>query len=76
MKTIMEAIDSYLTDGIFDKRMANMKADIEKKYGTIQGKTVDLIYNQLMKVPDYKRLSMDRQGEIAMKVLMMIKGIK
>lgn len=69
-------IEKYLNEGVFDKRMSSMKADIEKKYGTIQGKTVDLIYNQLMKVPDYKKLSMDRQGEIAMKVLMMIKGIK
>jgi hypothetical protein len=72
----MNKIEKYLTEGMLDKRVASMKADIEKKYGTIQGKTVDLIYNQLMKVPDYKRLSMDRQGEIAMKVLMMIKGIK
>jgi hypothetical protein len=69
-------LDKYLNEGVFDKRMSGMKADIEKKYGTIQVKTVDLIYNNLMKVPDYKKLSMDRQGEIAMKVLMMIKGIK
>jgi hypothetical protein len=69
-------IKKYLNEGMFDKKMSSMKADIEKKYGTIQGKTVDLIYNHLMKVPEYKKLSMDRQGEIAMKVLMMIKGIK
>ena len=69
-------ISKFLTEGIFDKRMANMKADLEKKYGSPGAKTIDLIYNQLMKVPDFKKLSMDRQGEISMKVLAMIKGKK
>ena len=61
-----------------------MKADVEKRFGKhisplIQrfdpkGKTIDAIYTQLMKVPDFKNLSFDRQGEIAVKVLQMIQG--
>lgn len=37
-------------------------------------KTINLIHKHLMMVPDFKKLSMDRQGEISMKVLKMIKG--
>jgi len=67
-------IGKYLKEGIFDKRVASMKADLDKKYGSAGNKTIDVIYNQLMKVPEFKKLSMDRQGEISMKVLAMIKG--
>jgi len=74
MKTIMEEIDSYLTEGIFDKRIKSMQADLDKKYGPKGGKTIDVIYKQLMKVSEFKKLSMDRQGEISMKVLHMILG--
>lgn len=70
----MEVIDNYLNEGIFDKRMASMKADIDKKYGPVGGKTIDNIYKHLMMVPEFKKLSMDRQGEISMKVLAMIQG--
>ena len=71
-------LDKYLTDGVFDKRVSSMEADLAKKYksGIRQGKgkLVDKIYSNLMKIADYKKLSMDRQGEIAVKVLDMIQG--
>jgi len=67
-------LSEYLTEGLFDKRRASMKADLEKKYGSPGAKTIDLIYKHLMMVPDFKKLSMDRQGEISMKVLALIKG--
>ena len=67
-------VKKYLGEGIFDKRTASMKADLDKKYGPAGGKTIDNIYKHLMMVPEFKKLSMDRQGEISMKVLAMIKG--
>ena len=84
-------LSEYLTEGIFDKRMSNMKTDLEKKYGKAKvsgtmkltpvggnkakhDKAIDAIYNNLIKVPEFKRLSMDRQGEISMKVLALIMG--
>ena len=53
-------LSEYLTEGLFDKRRASMKADLEKKYGSPGAKTIDLIYKHLMMVPDFKKLSMDR----------------
>lgn len=38
-----------------------------------ESKTVDDIYKALMKIPVFKNLSMDRQGEISMEVEKMIK---
>ncbi len=73
MKTIKN-IDHYLTEGIFDKKIKSMKADLEDKYGPATGKTIDVIYKHLLMVPEFKKLSTDRQGEIAVKVLMMIQG--
>ena len=61
-----------MEEGIFDRKMASMKADIEKKYGKSGSKLVDKIYNQLMKIPEFKNLSMDRQGEISVAVQKMI----
>jgi hypothetical protein len=69
-------LTEYLEEGIFDKKMASMKADLDKKYGSASGKTIDNIYKHLMMVPEFKKLGMDRQGEISMKVLSMIQGKK
>ena len=75
----MDKIEKYLNEGMGSfRRMASLEADLAKKYksGVRQGigKTPDLIYKQLTKVPEFKKLSMDRQGEIAVKVMDMIQG--
>jgi hypothetical protein len=57
--------------------MTLMKDYLEKAMKGVvlsEEKTIDLIYKHLMMVPDFKKLSMDRQGEISMKVLKMIQG--
>lgn len=72
MKTILDKIDEKLEEGIFDKKMAGMKADLAKRYGKAGGKLVDSIYNQLIKIKEFKNLSMDRQGEISVAVQKMI----
>lgn len=38
-----------------------------------EGKLVDSVYKALAKVPEFKNLSMDRQGEISIAVEKMIK---
>jgi hypothetical protein len=38
-----------------------------------EGKLVDAVYNALVKIPEFKNLSMDRQGEISTAVEKMIK---
>lgn len=70
--SILEKIDKKLDEGIFDKKMASMKSDIAKRYGKSGGKLVDNIYNQLMKIKEFKNLSMDRQGEISVTVQKMM----
>lgn len=72
----MNKIAKYLGEGIFNKRVKSMEADLEKKYGRAGSKVVDKVYDLLMKMPEYKKLSMDRQGEIAMAVAKMIGGSK
>ena len=39
-----------------------------------EGKLVDAVYKALMKIPEFKQLSMDQQGEISVKVQKMIAG--
>ena len=39
-----------------------------------EAKLVDKIYKALEKIPEFKNLSMDRQGEISVKVQKMIEG--
>lgn len=70
---ILKKIESRIEEGIFDKRMGSMKSDLEKKYGKQGNKLVDKIYNQLIKIPEFKNLSMDRQGEISIAIAKMIK---
>lgn len=38
-----------------------------------EGKLTDAVYKALVKIPEFKNLSMDRQGEISMAVEKMIK---
>jgi hypothetical protein len=73
MSEILDKIDKKINDGVFDKRMSRMKSDLSKKYGKSGGKLVDQIYNQLIKIKEFKNLSMDRQGEISVAVEKMIK---
>lgn len=72
MTELLDKIDKKIGEGIFDKKMSNMKADLEKKYGKAGNKLVDKVYNQLIKIPEFKKLSMDRQGEISVQVTKMI----
>jgi hypothetical protein len=44
---------------------------IEEKLN--EGKLTDAVYKALAKIPEFKNLSMDRQGEISMAVEKMIK---
>ena len=39
-----------------------------------EAKLVDTVYKALMKIPEFKNLSMDQQGEISVKVQKMIEG--
>ena len=79
-------IEKYLGEGAgkFRRMASKEKYDASitgtmklKQTGASKGKhdkAIDAIYNNLMKVPEFKRLSMDRQGEISMKVLALIMG--
>ena len=49
MKTI-DKIDEYLTEGIFDKRMSSMKADLEKYQGNIPDAHIQQITNEMEKI--------------------------
>lgn len=73
MSEILDKIDKKLDDGIMSRRASSMQGDIDKKYGKSGGKLVDQIYNQLIKIKEFKNLSMDRQGEISVAVKKMIK---
>jgi len=73
MTELLDKIDKKIDEGIFDKRMASMKSDLSKKYGKSGNKLVDKVYNQLIKIPEFKNLSMDRQGELSIKIAKMIK---
>jgi hypothetical protein len=73
MKNILDKIDKKIEEGIMSKRAAGMKSDLDKKYGKSGGKLVDKIYNQLIKIKEFKNLSMDRQGEVSIAVEKMIK---
>jgi len=50
-----------------------MEKIIEKYLKEAPKGLADEIYNCLMKVKEFKRLSMDRQGEIVMKIVKMMK---
>ena len=69
---LMTPFEKNMKEGIFDKKMAGMKADLAKRYGKSGSKLVDSIYNQLIKIKEFKNLSMDRQGEISVAVQKMI----
>ena len=73
MTELLDKIDKKLDDGFMSKRASSMKSDLDKKYGKSGGKLVDAIYNQLIKIKEFKNLSMDRQGEISVAVEKMIK---
>jgi hypothetical protein len=45
-----------------------------KKHYLTEGTLSDKIYKALSKIPEFKNLSMDRQGEIIVKVSKMIGG--
>ena len=73
MTELLEKIDKKINEGIFDKRMASMKSDLSKKYGKSGNKLVDQVYNQLIKIKEFKNMSMDKQGEVSIAVAKMIK---
>jgi len=73
MSEILDKIDKKIDEGIMSRRAASMKSDLDKKYGKGGNKLVDQIYNQLMKIKEFKNLSMDKQGEISIAVQKMIK---
>ena len=50
----------------------NILDKIESKLN--EAKLVDRIYKALEKIPEFKNLSIDRQGEISVKVQKMIEG--
>ena len=73
MSEILDKIDKKIDEGIMSKRMSSMKADLAKKYGKSGGNLVDQVYNQLIKIKEFKNMSMDRQGEVSIAVAKMIK---
>ncbi len=48
-------------------------SDEEVKATMDEGNEIDTLYDALAKVPSFEKLGMDRQGELAMKILKMIK---
>lgn len=50
----------------------NILDKIENKLN--ETKLVDKVYKALEKIPEFKNLSMDRQGEISIKIVKMIEG--
>ncbi len=65
---------------VLNERVMEKIASIIKKYipnsnklNEKSNKLADKVYNCLKTLPEYKNLSLDRQGEIAVKVAKMIK---